>query len=74
MSLSTTQNLRVVYANSGQFFQHIDVMMNITKTTDPNVERVTTFNSGLTNLAGDKGIYREKKRAVQSNLESFRPQ
>jgi hypothetical protein len=46
----------------------------ITVTTDPNIERVTTFSSGLTNLTDDKENYREKKRTVQSNLESFRLQ
>lgn len=73
ISWSTTQNFSFVVANSGQFFQHIDVMVNITETTDTNVEKVMTFNSGLTNLAGDMEIYREKKRtALQSTLESFR--
>jgi hypothetical protein len=42
----TTQNLSFGFSNRVQFFQHIDAMMNITETTDPNVER-ETFNRGL---------------------------
>jgi hypothetical protein len=66
ISWSTTLTFSFGFANSGHFFQHI-VTLNITETTDPNVERVTTFTNELTNLTGDmRSIGRRKEQ--QSSL------